>query len=390
VIPISLMLSAASAMFEGWIETGMQIGALTTLLAIGVLTGEKRFIEGRFYQESKVGGLLLILFVCSATVSSISSENQLSSLAYVVGIAICLLVCSGVWILSPSELLNDLKIYVIATAISALVIWRLTPDLGRRFGGVVHPNYWGLVCLSIFCLAALIKNLLFRSAIQLVSIAIIFASQSRSALLSVLAASCVFGYFCFRSARISKDIKLLLMVGIVTGTMVAFATAKEQIYDEFASAFRINDPYRGVGSGFSGRTALWRAGMDVLAAHPWFGVGAHMESNFISVGGITQAHNGYINTLVQFGTIGSGLFFGFFILSFWRLLCLARTSAPGASVGVALVIGYAVEAIFEPKLLNIGNPVSIVVLMFLLRPVGKTELGKINGAPYPYPVLLFR
>ena len=73
------------------------------------------------------------------------------------------------------------------------------------------------------------------------------------------------------------------------------------------------------------------------------------------MGKFTHAHNGYINMLVQFGAIGFGLFLGFAVLAFRRLLILARRGSPGGSVGLALLCGYAVGAIFDPKLINIGR-----------------------------------
>jgi O-antigen ligase len=236
---------------------------------------------------------------------------------------------------------------------------------------VVHPNYWGLLCLSVFCLAALNRNILVRTALQLSSIAIILAAESRSALVSILVAGFVLVLFRFQSARAGKDIKLAVLVALCLGIFIAFAVASQEIYDMFAKVFMVNDIRRGAGTGFTGRTALWRAGLDVFEAHPWFGVGARMESNFISVAGYSHAHNGYINMLVQYGAIGSGLFIALAILAFKRLSRLARNGVPGGSVGVAFLCGYAVGAIFDPKLINIGNSVSILMIMFLLRPMGR-------------------
>jgi len=371
-IPFSLLLSAASAGLGGSpAEVSMQIVALL-LFGVSVLTTGGRFIEAPVYKESRTSALLVVLFLCSATVSGVFAEDQLLSVSYVVGIAVTFLISGAVWNLPIDKVLTSLRNYAVITAVLALGVWLITPAVGRRFGGVVHSNYWGLLCLSVFCLAVLIRSVLFRSAIQMVSIVIILAAQSRSALLAVLVASFVFVYSRFQSARLGIEAKLAVLVATSIGVFLTVAIAHEKIYDVFARAFMINDRYRGVTSGFSGRTALWRAGLDVFAAHPWFGVGAKMESNFISVAGMAHAHNGYINMLVQFGTIGAGLFFVLSALALRRLLHLAHQGLPGGSAGIAFVCGYAVLAVFEPKLINIGNPVSIIMTVFLLRPTGRT------------------
>ena len=370
-IPFSLMLSATSAGYDGsLLEEGMQIAGLLVLLLVAALTTGRRLMEAPLYAESKTSALLVILLFCAASVSSVFAEDKLLSFSYVGGIAVTFLICGAVWNLPAEQVLTSLKLYAVATALWALGVWLVTPDVGRRFAAVVHPNYWGLLCLSVFCLAFLIRNVLFRTALQSISVAIILLAESRSALLSILVACVVLAYCRFQSARIGKDSKVALLAAMAFLGLVTVAVAHQEIYDLFSKVFKVNDPFRGASSGFTGRTAVWRAGLDVFGAYPWFGVGARMESNFISVAGFHHAHNGYINMLVQFGAIGGGIFLVLSALAFRRLLRLALRRAPGGSVGIAFVCAYAVGAIFDPKLINIGNPVSIIAIMFLLRPVG--------------------
>jgi len=361
-------MSASSAAFDGSTEVALQIGALALLFVAGSVTTGKRFVQAPIYCQSWIYAALVLLFFCASFLSSIFAEDKALSVSYVCGIAVAFLICGAVWNLSLHVISRGLKAYAVMVSVCAAGIWSLTPNVGHRFGGVMHPNYWGLLCLSVFCLAALFQNIAVRSTVQIVSIAVVLAAQSRSALLSILAASSVFGAIWLKTVRIRKEFKLMIVAAAGLGSFVFAVFAYQELYDIVSNVFMINDVHRGAGTGFTGRTALWRAGLEVFASHPWFGVGARMESYFISVAGFSHAHNGYINMLVQFGVIGSGFFIALSLLATKRLFKLAVCRAPGANVGIAFLCGYAVGAIFEPRLINIGNSVSLIMIMFLLRP----------------------
>lgn len=362
-------MSGVSPGFSNSTETLLQTCSLLLLLSIGLVLKGRRFVEAPLYARSPFSALLVLLFLGSAVISGLGAEDRGQSLLLVGGIAICLLVSGGAWSMSDREVKNALAVYAVAAAAASLGMWLAYRESGHRLAALVHPNYWGLICFGSFCLAGLVRSDYLSAAIRLISVLVILDAQSRTALLATAVSAIITGYFRLRAAPIRSDIKAGLLVGIAVFLAAISLVFTTELTGMLTQVFLLDDPWRGGGTGFTGRTELWRAGYDLFRAHPFFGVGAGMQKLFITgFGEIDHPHNGYLNTLDQFGAIGTGIFLVLSGISSRRLWQMAKTSTPGASIGIALVCGYALEAIFEPKLLNIGNPVSVITLMFLLQP----------------------
>lgn len=370
LLPLCLAMSALSPVFGGSAELALQMGSLLILAIAGLVLAGPRFIESALYGQSLFSAVLLLLFAISAIISSVLAEEQGTSLVLITGILLCFAVSGGVWNADADEVKSGLARYCVFTTGIIAVYWLLNHGSGQRFGGVLHPNYWGLLCFGCFCLAGLVRTPFLATAIRFVSLLVILDAQARGALLSTAVAAAVLIVFRLRSSRIGADMKAAIVMGSAVVLVFSSFAFREQLYALVSQAFLLNDPSRGATSGFSGRSEIWRTAIQVFSAHPWFGVGPGMQKYyFTSFVGLEHAHSGYLNTLDQFGVIGTSLFLALAGISIARLARMGTIPVPGSNAGIAFVIGYAVEAIFEPKLINIGNPVSIVFLMFLLQPL---------------------
>jgi O-antigen ligase len=368
ILTISLCMTATSAAFHGTTETVIQTSSLLLLFGTGLIFFGKNFIMPSVYRQSAITGVLTLLFTAVAIVGALRAEDEAYSLSVVAGMAVCLAASAGSWSGSHEQVRAGLSRFCIITALGMFSFWA-SHSHGSRFDETFHPNYWGLLGYVTFCLAGLIESLYLGAAVRAVSILIILAAQSRGALLATGVAAAVLAFYKFRSIRTNVYVKAEIFVAALAVTMSLIAVFSERAFGLLSQLFLLDDPYRGGASGFSGRNELWQAGLDVFYAHPWFGVGAGMLKYFITAfGDIDHAHNGYLNTLDQFGAIGGGLFFLLLGMSCWRLAKIACARTPGSSVGVATLAGYTVLAIFEPRLINIGNPLSVVALMFMLQP----------------------
>jgi O-antigen ligase len=382
-LALALLCSAVSAGFEGdRLSTVLQLMGILIPFGLGVGILSRHFLAAPVWRSSPESGLLMILFLTSATISALLAalaNYDLYPVLFHAGTISAFIVYGGIWAFEEELVWNSFRIYCLVSTVAIVAIWIVERHPGERFGAILHPNLWGLLCFANFCLSGLIGKMAVRLPVQLGNVLVILDAQSRSALLSVLIAAAIMCLFSMRSSRMRKEDQILALVAAVCACAIFVAVFWEHETRFFNEAFRIDDPYRGSGSGFSGRSDLWQSGLRTFEANPLFGVGPRMEGNYMS-GPIPYSHSGYISTLAQYGAIGASLFFAMACVRARGLWLMARRSRRGAFVGSSLVTGYAVSAVFEPKLLSIGNPASLLLLAFLFLPVGQRK--RTAGAPF--------
>ncbi len=131
----------------------------------------------------------------------------------------------------------------------------------------------------------------------------------------------------------------------------------------------VDNSYRGVGSGATGRTDLWMHGINTLTSDPTrLAVGAGLRSSEAeSIGFSTESS--YLTILLD-----SGLFLGSALISLFisapvRALKLSR-SAPDASNTFAFLPSFfvflLVQCFFIRDLVGLGNPISLMTLFFIM------------------------
>lgn len=380
---VGLLCSAASpgSPFDSTSATILQIcGLLLPLIAAFIWA--RPFFQVRAYRESAITTMLVSAFLISSGLSAAIATTQQGSsypLIFSIGMVSSFIVYGVVWNFGEDRIRFSLEVYCILCTAFTLLTWVSTREPGARFGGVFHPNYWGLLCFTNFCLAFLIKSTVLRSAIQIGNILVIFDAQARSAILAITTAGIILAYFGWRTMRVRQNEKLLiLLTGILMCAALGFFLRNEW-FMFFSETFRLDDQYRGTASGFTGRTELWEDGWEIFKQNPFFGIGPRMEANYMQ-DNATNAHSGYISIFSQYGAIGASLFFTLALIRIVKLWSQAIESRPMANVGTAFICGYGVNAIFDPKLLNIGNPVSLLMLMFLFLPTGGSR-RKLPFAP---------
>jgi len=371
-LALALLCSAISAGFEetGGLSTLLQLPGILIPLSLGIGMLGPRFLEAPAWQKSPESGLLKTLFYASATISASLAALKFFDpfpLLFDGGIVLAFIVWSGVWRLEEEAVWSGLRAYCFLSTAAAVAIVIATGHRGVRFETFFHPNLWGLLCYSNFCFAGLFRKATLRIPIQAGNVVVILAAQSRSSLLATMVAGAVFCFFAVRSSRIRKEDKLLALIAAAGTCAVLAFLLREQLANSVSQALLLDDPYRGTSTGFTGRTELWQSGLRMIESYPLFGVGPRMEGHYMP-GALPYAHSGYISTFAQYGLIGGTLFFGLVLIRARKLWLMAGRLRPGARVGAVLVVSYAVEAIFDPKLLSIGNPASLLLLAFLFLP----------------------
>lgn len=250
-------------------------------------------------------------------------------------------------------LLTPFLVYVIITGAR---VW------GNRLeANELQANVWGMVGASV-CLTALARKAgLLTFAGFGVGIATVLAASSRESLIAVAAGLPVIAALEWRSL---KQARLMMVLAGSCAVLIAVAVLLDPyvfnaIHYVKSDVLMLDDPRRGVDSGFTGRTGLWEAAFDVWMKSPLLGVGYRMHEQFLPNG--MPGHNAYLAMLADTGLVG----FVWYIVLFGSSLVAAfgiedrRTRR----FVVTLIITRVVSGFFDRITINGGN---IYSLFFVL------------------------
>jgi O-antigen ligase len=268
-----------------------------------------------------------------------------------------------------------------------LGVIRPTQYLARASGTFVNPNNFAaylemivpiaLAYVVMGRLSPTVKVVLAYCVLaMLVGIAM---SVSRG---GIIAMAVTLVLFCFvlltqRDFRLPAVITLgiLLMVGLV------FATQFESMQRRFAAALHAER------ADFNGRVFYWQAAKDLYALHPVWGVGpGHYDVEFPSVRPFQvqqrpeYAHNDYLNTLCEWGTVGMGIIAVFCGLLAWQVVQAWKAFGSSSSESVlkksdrrAFILGAAaglfavmIHCIIDFNMQIPGDAITAITLMALI------------------------
>ena len=225
-------------------------------------------------------------------------------------------------------------------------VWQFVSNYPHRAGGTyICPNHLGgflemLLPLALaFTLAGRLKPVakVFLGYAALVMAAGIAVTASRGSWFSTaLALVLFFGILLFH-----RDYRLAAVVffGLAVGGALVFAPRSYALQRRFKEltdeSGQVNDDLR-----FS----LWQPALRMWKDHFWWGVGpAHFDELFPEYRpedvqkDPEWAHNDYVNTLAEWGTVGTGIVFSAFVLvglgalKSWRYVCRGQADLGGKS-----------------------------------------------------------
>jgi O-antigen ligase len=149
----------------------------------------------------------------------------------------------------------------------------------------------------------------------------------------------------------------------------------------------LSDPERGLGSGFTGRTNYWSDGWAAFCSRPLVGYGFRTRTRIVEAAVSLEeinAHNGYLNMLLDVGVVGTMPLIGGLVVSLWgfsrRLASLSRccsrldagqlkVNRDVCRISISLVVSNMVVWAFEPYYLNLGVSHSVLLIIMLAAPV---------------------
>jgi O-antigen ligase len=230
---------------------------------------------------------------------------------------------------------------------------------GRLAAHHIQPNFWGTIGLAV-ALASLgarrFPLILFGVGAGLLTL---YDASARGSLVGLLAAFAALLILAGQRLRDHRLVTVLVGAGVLLVVGMVASTYVSGLADLiWSDVFKGDDPYRGLGSGLTGRTELWEETLDVWIKSPLFGVGYHQHQNLVSSVG---SHNAYLAMLADTGIFSLLLYAWLLIRSFLAALAIKEPRLHRLIVGY--VAGYAVYGFFEARAFNNGNPLSLLFLM---------------------------
>ena len=230
---------------------------------------------------------------------------------------------------------------------------------GRLAAHHIQPNFWGTIGLAV-ALAALGAR---RLPVMLLGLGAglltLYDASARGSLVGLLVALLALLLVAGRRLRDRRLVAVLIGAGAVLVVGMVASSYVSGVADViWSDVFKGDDPYRGLGSGLTGRTELWEETLDVWLKSPLFGVGYHQHENMMSTIG---AHNAYLAMLADTGVFSLLLYGWLLVRSFFAGMTIEQPAL--RRLTVAYVVGYAVYGFFEARAFNSGNPLSLLFLM---------------------------
>jgi O-antigen ligase len=240
--------------------------------------------------------------------------------------------------------------------------------VGRLTFGLAQPNTLAIVSFGALACCLAISNVILRCALVAINLIVIIETQGRGSLLA--AAITLATYLALTRSYGSKRTRLWVFVQVagVVCALAALVIYWREIVDTVSALLFLDDRYRGVGSGFTGRTDAWQEAYQLFSDNPIFGIGFRVHGNYMS-GPIKSAHNGYLSMLADAGIAGLATALLLLAVCSWRVLKMARSGDRTAIVGLSFVLGYLFVAIFERLLINFGSATSTLMWVFLFMPI---------------------
>jgi hypothetical protein len=239
--------------------------------------------------------------------------------------------------------------------------------LGYVFAGFVPAQLWGVLQA---------RRALTKSAALLLmvgSVLLIVLASSRGSLVSIAAAAIIlFIVIGARTLRLRTGARYVGVGGIllVIGILGVTYSSSRVVADSVRSIMLVDDPYRGLDSGMTGRSAAWANATYRLVSGRWItGYGFRTATETIDA----DIDNGYITLWFELGLLPATvitLWFVYIWMCGIRAAVIVQSrlerNTTFALTGFLTIV--LVNNIFARYLFGIGNPTSLLGIILFAAP----------------------
>lgn len=246
--------------------------------------------------------------------------------------------------------------------LTAPVTWgRVTP--------LENPNYVAMMALVAFIGALSVRSIIWATALSVLPVYSMVVLESRDSLLAATIALLVAIISRAWGHRSKKFFVYLLLAFFGSAALCAVMTLAgfhllDSIGQSFAHLFMINDKYRGISSGGSGRNDLWAAAISLWEAEPIFGVG--FKGHTLLMPDQLPAHNAYIAMLADMGLVGLASYLLMMSPAIYFVFKPIQRFVENP-LPVTIIATYILYGAFEVRAFSFGNTYSVVFLLIVFN-----------------------
>ena len=238
------------------------------------------------------------------------------------------------------------------------VVLARSPVAWGRLNPPEQPNYVAMMALLAVIGALGARSVIWAAALSAIPLYSMVAVQSRDSLLATATALTIAAISWIRRSQFNKVFAYLFLavfwgVAICGALSIAGVPVIESITHVFENLFLLNDKYRGISSGASGRSDLWAAAIDLWRTHPIFGVGFKGNALLMPDGMVT--HNAYLAILADIGLAGFTSYLFIISPAIYYLLRPAARHSPEYPQWAMVILTYILYGLFESRAFSFGN-----------------------------------
>lgn len=301
---------------------------------------------------------VLLFYWFAMVLSSMFSDNIISSFGLLIAL-IMLFVIARLFLgkLSEEEILLGTSIFSTLLSIIVLCIDIRFFLHGRQMHhGLITATSAGGLGMLAGCLAFSWNKLLMLILTLSMAIGGLLITNSRAAIVGMFFAITLYVML------FSKPNWPVLLITVLVGgaVLLMFPPLANNLFGMKHTVFHVDDEYRGLNSGFTGRFERWEDAWHYFLGNPTIGYGVRSGVQFKK---IYSAHNIVLNSLLEIGCLGTGLILILFLRSFIWL----KGGGIGAlgKVLLSVVIASCVRGVFDSEFINCVTPLSIFLVMWL-------------------------
>jgi len=232
-----------------------------------------------------------------------------------------------------------------------------------------NPNYVAMMALIAFIGALGVRSIIWAAALCALPLYSMVVLQSRDSLLGA-AIALMFAVLSWTWRNRSKKFSAYLLLAFF-GSMALCAAMTltgfhllNPIGQTFEGLFMVNDKYRGISTGGSGRNELWAAAINLWQAQPVFGVG--FKGHTLLMPDQMPAHSAYIGMLADMGVAGLA---SYFLMVSPAIYFVFRPihRFPEYSLSVTIILTYMLYGLFEVRAFSFGNTYSVIFMLVVFN-----------------------
>jgi len=311
--------SVTSLIFSGLVSAMVYIFALTggsfkqlvivqVVFALWVMCSIT-FSQGRVVFSIHGIFILLVLAVVLTSNLAVNFNNYAAvdqsfafSVAHVVGILI--FAFAAQWAannLQIDRILKYISWMLMPLIILALVLGWADAEGNRAEPFGVHPNWWGEVTFGFILCSLAVRRVTAKIFFIAAGIGLMVMVQSRGALLGAVVS--LIAYLAMQNKQFGPvAVKRLVKFGVMTlgGLFFIMVTGLWTTIQNIVESkiLLLDDPYRGVGSGLTGRFDGWWNAVAIFIENPIFGQGFDT---------LADVHNGFLRWAGEGGILLLGV-----------------------------------------------------------------------------------